>query len=763
MRCTFLMAALVSTFLCTPAAFARRGGGAVFSSPLNLPLLTAAQASNLFTHLGSFTVPNGSFTGFVFGGGALSVSGSTMYMSSLVYEPVGGGELMGGLGSFTPPSTLCSGYAGGTACTATVDVSPRAPGVIPPATYTLTSGYTSGSTCAVFSALPVGITANAGWFLNFSGGATDDSMVTSVGTCNGADSVGWTSPLSTTYGTSVSVYQWNPAYNYTTTTPPAAGDTSITLNSMPSGVAANANWYIAFNNTNTEEITGISGNTVSWATPLSSAGGGFTSDTAIYQGTQQGVFSTPGGGDLYFTGSLVQNGTLYVTGGGSYDGNNNNQMGWIATAPTGITGTWGVASPAGGSAVTNIVNSGTGGIGTEPSRFFAGPISVTPSIWQPIIGPDFESGGPGFSISGTAQSWGPAFQSFNLSTVSSTGTTVDATSGLAYYDKTGESLEDRAFSGPFPLTTTTGYYPATLSVAPAQGDTSETLVLPTSTITFTASVATTGEMSVTAFSGAAFSDNAVTYDLSGTGIPNGATMQPAFDYAPGATLTTGNYWEGDAPTAAISSESLTATPAGYQGAAAWKMFFSDGSSAIGTISGSTFTPFTPLTGCVSTSPCTTSVTVGPMGDEYFNGYDGQNGGGFIVPGTSTYVAFYDHNYGLQRPKNSKSTCDPNSSESWWTPLYPDTQNYQTIGMYMYKMSDLLAAYNGSQAPYTASPYDYMSFPDEANLVPPSSCVITTLGNTYAIGWSYFDYATDIWYVATGATPTIINEYHVNAP
>ncbi len=151
-----------------------------------------------------------------------------------------------------------------------------------------------------------------------------------------------------------------------------------------------------------------------------------------------------------------------------------------------------------------------------------------------------------------------------------------------------------------------------------------------------------------------------------------------------------------------------------------------------------------------------------MGDEYYNTYDGQNGGGFIVPGTSTYVAFFDHSYGIQRPKNSKSTCDPSSSESFWTPLYPDTQNYQTIGMYLYKMSDIVAGYNGSAHPYAASPYAYMSFPDESNLVP-SSCVISTLGNTYANGWNYFDPSTDIWYVAVGAYPTIINEYKVTVP
>ena len=78
------------------------------------------------------------------------------------------------------------------------------------------------------------------------------------------------------------------------------------------------------------------------------------------------------------------------------------------------------------------------------------------------------------------------------------------------------------------------------------------------------------------------------------------------------------------------------------------------------------------------------------------------------------------------------------------------------------MSDLVAAHNGVQQPYTANPYGYMSFPDEANLVP-SSCVITTLGNTYAIGWNYFDPATDIWYVETGADPTVIDEYKVTPP
>ena len=677
---------VASLVLCVPAhARHGRGGGLVGgTNPLSLPLLTTAQASTMFQFLGSFTVPSGSFTGLVYGGGALSLSGTTMYMSSLVYEPVAGNEVEG-IGSFTPPSTLCSGYAGGSTCVATIVSSPSAPGTSPPTTYALTSGYTSGSTCAVFSSLPPGIAANAGWYLAFNGlsSATDDELVTSVGTCNGANSVGWATALSASYSTSVYVYQWNP----------------------------------------------------------------------------YALWSNSTGGIQDITGSMVEGGKLYVTGGGEYDGNCTGQLGWIATTSPSLSGTWNAVNTTGQNAVTYIGRSAA-----QSSRYLAGPLSITPSIWTSLLGDNFESGGPGFSVVSCAQSWGPAFQSFNVNNVSDSGGAVPVIAALGYYDAANEQIGGRVFSGPFPDQNgySGPYYPATLSTIPAQNDTSETLVLPTTVISFTATVATTGEMNVTAFTSGAFSNNAITYDLTGTGIPTGATMQPAFDYSPGATLTTGNYWEGDTPTTAISSETLTATPAGFQGAPAWTVFFSDGSSAIGTINGSTFTPLAPLTGCVSTNPCTTSVTLAPMGDQYFSVYDGQNGGGFIVPGTSTYVAFFDHNYGIQRPKNSKSSCDPSSSESWWTPLYPDTQNYQTIGMYLFNMADLVAGYNGSQQPYAANPYGYLSFPDEANLVP-TSCVIGTLGSTYAIGWSYFDAATDIWYVATGRDPTIIDEYKVTPP
>ena len=754
MRCTFLMAALVSTFLCTPAAFARRGGGAVFSSPLNLPQLTVAQAQSMFTFLGSFKVPNNGTTGFAFGGGALSVSGTTMYMTSLVYEPVGSSNV-NGIGSFAIPAISGSpDYTGGNGPSAGAAVleSPRTIGTMPPTTYTLTSGYTAGSTCAVFSSLPVGIAANAGWYLDFSGGATDDMLVTSVGSCNGASSVGWASGLSTTYTSALSVYEWNPGR----------------------------------------------------------------------------IFTNSNAGNEEFTGTLVANGELYITGGGEYDGNCNGQLGWIAMTSPSIGPTWSIVTPSGGSAPSFVPG---GYSAAQVSRYFAGPIAPVPSTWQSILGPDYEAGGPSFSVNSCAQPWGPTFQSFNASSVTNSGTPVSITSALGYYDATNEKLSGRAYSGPFPLTTTTGYYPATLTVAPAHNDTSETLSLPTSPVTLVASVATTGEMSVTSFTVGAFSNSGINYTfggsgtatitsgstsidlsaittgaigpnetlvLTGTGIPSGTTitttsggagtytmsaaatatetsesitweppgipsgayMQPSYDYVPGATLTTGTYWEGDAPTTAISSQTMTLAPTGYPANTAWTMFFSDGSSAVGLVNGATFTPLTPIAGCAS--GCTTSVTMGPMGDEYHNGYDGQNGGGFIVPGTSTYIAFYDHNYGIQRPKNAENSCDPNSSESWWAPLAPDTRLYQTIGVYLFKISDLQKAIVGSQAPYVAGPYGYLPFPDEANLVP-DGCVITTLGNTYANGWNYFDPTDDIWYVAQGGNPTVIDEYRVTPP
>lgn len=770
---TRILILLFAAVLSIPAAQARHGrGGVAASGPLALPLLTSTQAASMFTHLGSFTIP--SSNGFSYGGSAVSVNGSTMYTTSLVYEPVNlpnSTSQVTGVGALTLPSSLCSGYTGGSACTATVNVSPRQPGITPTATYTLTAAPASGATCATFTpSLPAGIAANAGWFLDFSGNsATDDMQITSVGTCNGADSVGWATGLSTSYGISVPVYQWNPEYNYITTVTPAAGDTSITLKSLPYGVAVNAGWYIAFNNTNVEEITGISGDTVSWANALTSAGGGFTTSTAIYHSTPQGLCSLPGGGNMNFTGSLVQNGTLYLTCGGQYDGNNNNQLGWILTAPTNLNGTWGVASPASGTATSYVTGGGTG---AEDSRYFAGPVYPVPTIWQPYVGKYFEAGFRSFSVAGTAQPWGPTFQSFDLSTVSPSGTAVSLTSALGYYGTTSpvnQQLGGRAFSGPFPDQNgySGPYYPATLSVAPVQNDTSEQIVLPTAQIQFTATVATSGEMNVTAFSTTPFSNSGITYNLTGTSIPSGATMQPSFDYAPGATLTTGTYWEGDPPSSAITTpETLTATPNGYQSVGGqsteWTMFFSDGESREGIINSSGVFTFSPaLTGCTSGNPCTTSVQVAPMGDKWENAYDGQNGGGFIVPGTSTYVAFYVHEYGIQRPRDAESTCGPGSSESWWAPLYPDTQNYQSVGMYLYKMSDIVKGYDGSQQPYVANPYGYMQFPDQSNLFS-GSCPGDSLPG-YSGGWEYFDPTDDIWYVAQGGNPTVIDEYRVTPP
>ena len=135
------------------------------------------------------------------------------------------------------------------------------------------------------------------------------------------------------------------------------------------------------------------------------------------------------------------------------------------------------------------------------------------------------------------------------------------------------------------------------------------------------------------------------------------------------------------------------------------------------VSVATFAPFSALTGCPSSSPRTTSVQVDPMGDALYSTYDGDNSGGFIVPGTRTYVAMSLHRYGIMRQHDGESTCGAGSSESWWTSVAPGTNNYQEFELYLYDLKDIVAGANGSQPVYQTSPYAYMALPEQLNLFP----------------------------------------------
>ena len=111
-----LIVCAVLATLCAPSpAFARRarGNATTIQSPLALPLATAANTA--FNFLGSFSAPSN----ITYGGGALSVSGSTMYMSSIyggmaeITIPAlsGAPDTTGGNAPAPCNATTCSGSA----------------------------------------------------------------------------------------------------------------------------------------------------------------------------------------------------------------------------------------------------------------------------------------------------------------------------------------------------------------------------------------------------------------------------------------------------------------------------------------------------------------------------------------------------------------------------------------------------------------------------------------------------------------------------
>lgn len=94
--------------------------------PLSLPLVQSSNFS--LTFLGSFKVPQGSGSGlFAYGGAAMSVSGSTMYMTGIYYYN-GGASDAGAIGAVQIPALTGTPAYDGSNGTATVNTNPVMPG-----------------------------------------------------------------------------------------------------------------------------------------------------------------------------------------------------------------------------------------------------------------------------------------------------------------------------------------------------------------------------------------------------------------------------------------------------------------------------------------------------------------------------------------------------------------------------------------------------------------------------------------------------------
>jgi hypothetical protein len=634
-------------------------------NPLNLPLLTASQAANMFTFIGSIGIPDGSnptYGGVVSPGGALSVSGNIAFIAGHACNPTVNfcNSYAGGIAEMSLP-TPCTGYIPNSNCMANVISPPQLPGV--------------------------------------------------------------------TY-----------IKNYTLTQAPVAGDTQATFVSLPPNISANNGWYIEFNGSTTyDEVTGISGKTVSWATPLPA--GTYSSTVPVYQWNPSDPWCTIG---CTFGGTMVENGKLYVDAAATYD-NGGGTTGWIVQSTLPITGTgWGAIN-------VPLLN---GTPNAEYSRSLNGPIYQTPPEWAPYFGQDFSSSGNGLSIVSNNIPQGPSYQAFNITDITQQGANTPIFPILLYTVSNNTLTNANDFSGPFPICTQTNScspsasgYPATLSSTPTAGDISETIALPSGTVTAIANISTTSDVpnaTITSITSGTLSNSGIAYTVTDTGgaFPSGTSFNPSYSYAPGSTLGPGVYPMG-VPSKAVNNDILTLTPNGYQRAPAWTMTFSDGEKRIGTISGSTFTFSPALTGNSSKA-----VTLAPMGNKWNTDYDGPVGTGFWVPGTSTFISIYYHKDGPPRTRTVADPCGGANASTSFFALAPDKGEYGQVLMLLYNANDLYKQVSnpGAYPPSTALPYATVEFPDETHLFNSSGC--GTVGS-YQNSWASFDYTNNTLYVAPG--------------
>lgn len=471
------------------------------------------------------------------------------------------------------------------------------------------------------------------------------------------------------------------------------------------------------------------------------------------------LWTTTCGPTCAITGSYVFNNALYVTNTNGYDVSCTDQKGWVAQVNPGLT-SWGAVNTAAGQT-------------SEFNRYLAGQIAQVPAIWQPYFGQAYVTAGEGQSGAECDISQGPSAIFFNPADVTSAGAAVPITVALNY--PIANSLAGQQFSGPFPICTQTDScspsgsgYPATFSTAPTAGATTADIALPTGTVVAVGNIieqsfATAyNAIQLTSITSGTISDSGIKYTLSDSaGLLSGEGVVPAYDYSPGTSLSTGEYRLTLPLATGATADTITMTPAGYASADTqdrWTVTFSDGEVRVVSISGSTMSWSAPL----ACSPsCGTSFTLAPMGDALMTDYDGAPGSAEFVPGTSTFVAVGIHNYGPNFGRVA-SVCDTagSASNSYMSPLAPDTVPYKAVTLYLYSASQLYAGAIGAQPSYQAQPYATMNFPDNLNLMKRSCLQVSQ----YANGWAVFQ--GDLLYLAirNGAGANIIvYEYQVTPP
>ena len=672
------------------------------TSPLSLPLVSSG--APIFTFLGSFKVP------FAPDGGGMSVSGNTLYVAGLDYNPYNSEAYVDGLGAVTIPTLSGTpAYNGSNGGTATVVTQPSvAISFVAKANYSLSSAPVTGATTVTFTSLPTGIAANDGWFVTLS-----DNEFFEVTALSGNTATLNGSITGTGLSTTVSVYQWQPLYPF-----------------------GNAQGYT-------------------------------------------------------ISGSLAANGNVYVTGGTNYDATCDQQTGWISQVTPDLA-TWGVANTVAGQT-------------TEYSRRYMGSINSVPSIWQSLLGASaYVANGPHQSIVTCEIPAGFSFTLFDPSSVLTSANAVSLKPALDYFWQGGgvgqpEQLNYRRFSGPFPTTTTSGYQ-FTLATAPVAGATSFTLAKPfpndnTNSVGFfdATSTDTTGTTTTQLVASAPTGGWPVSWAAnywahqSGTlsDLTHGGDCQISASTAvtAGSTGTMTITCVGDPNPVTTAGDEYSLTLFGADGAgsggAPFLVTFSDGEQRVVEMQFtqtaqpiSSSAVFTTLDGCTSgtctTAPltcnpsCSTAVTIQPLSDLYFSDYTGPFGTAFISPGSSSLVTVTVQEYGPGLPRPSSTDCYQAQSSTNANPVTPDTGYYIAPFISVYKMQDIINQENGVNPIYTATPYATWKFPDFSNWETGSNGCFQE--PDYGQGWATFDYSKDILYMANlGSSGFLVYEYKVSAP
>lgn len=336
-------------------------------------------------------------------------------------------------------------------------------------------------------------------------------------------------------------------------------------------------------------------------------------------------------------------------------------------------------------------------------RYFSGALGVVPAIWQQYLGgPCYEVNGPYVAIESAAIN-GFGFSTFDCSKYSASGGTIPVSESLDYYyggvtprEPSPYVLNYRSFSGPFPLGGGGGCS-ETLTAAPNNGTTNVTL---STGFAGCDTPAADGPYQIT------FSDGEqrlVHLTNNNVNVPD--------------KLYTCNY--------------------GVTGCAS----------------------FPALTGCPAVG-CSTSVTINPMGDNYFSEYDGPMGYGFIVPGSRSLLYISIHEYG---PAGSRgSGCNKNASGSNDTALASDTGNYRRVQITAYDLKQLYEAHEGQIPVYSISPYSFWEFPNWQQ----ASNALNNCAGMAGNGSFYFDPTTDILYGSFssndyGYGDMIVDEWRIN--